>query len=54
MDWITRLGPYAPFLVAITAIIVGGVIAVVAVIVRYNERMAKIARGIDPDAAAPR
>ena len=54
MEWITRLGPYFPFLIAITALVVGGVITVVALIVRYNERMAKIARGIDPDAAARR
>ena len=31
--------------------IVGGVIAVVAMILKHQERVAKIERGIDPDAA---
>ena len=38
-------------LVPISAIIVGGVIAVVGMIHRHEERLAKIARGMDPDAA---
>ena len=46
MQWIVGLGP---LLIPIVAIIVGGVIAVVVLILRYNERIAKIERGIDPD-----
>jgi len=47
MDTITSLGP---FLIPITAIIVGGIIAIVVIVLKYQERMAKIERGIDPDA----
>ena len=47
MEGILRLGP---LLVPIVSIIVGGVIAVVVLILRHNERIAKIERGIDPDA----
>jgi len=35
-------------LVPISAILVGGVIAITAMIIRHNERIAKIERGIDP------
>jgi hypothetical protein len=38
-------------LVPIVAIIVGGVIAVTTMILRHQERIAKIERGIDPDAS---
>ncbi len=41
-------------LVPIVAIIVGGVIAVVTMILKHQERIAKIERGIDPDAGPPR
>ncbi len=37
-------------LVPIVSIIVGGAITVVVLILRHNERIAKIERGIDPDA----
>jgi hypothetical protein len=37
-------------LVPIVAIIVGGAIAITTMILRHNERIAKIERGIDPDA----
>ena len=47
MEWIASLGP---FLVPIVALIVGGAIAVVVLILRHQERIAKIERGIDPDA----
>jgi hypothetical protein len=40
------------FLVPITAILVGGVIAVVTMILKHQERIAKIERGIDPDAGS--
>ena len=47
MERILSLGP---FLIPITAIIVGGVITIVVLVLRHNERIAKIERGIDPDA----
>ena len=46
MEHIVSLGP---ILVPIVAIIVGGAIAVVVLILRHNERIAKIEHGIDPD-----
>ncbi len=39
-----------PFLVAIVAIAGGITLAIVKLIIRHRERMAKIERGIDPDA----
>ena len=47
MEWIAGLGP---FLIPITALVVGGVVALVVVVLRHQERIAKIERGIDPDA----
>ena len=38
-------------LVPIVAILVGGAIAIVGMIHRHQERLAKIERGMDPDAA---
>jgi hypothetical protein len=46
MESITSLGV---FLVPIVAVIIGGVIAVTAMILKHHERIAKIERGIDPD-----
>lgn len=46
MEYIVSLGP---ILIPIVSIIVGGVIAVVVLILRHNERIAKIEHGIDPD-----
>jgi hypothetical protein len=46
MEHIVSLGP---ILVPIVAIIVGGAVAVVVLILRHNERIAKIEHGIDPD-----
>jgi hypothetical protein len=40
-----------PFLIPIVAILVGGAVAITAMIHRHAERIAKIERGIDPDAA---
>jgi hypothetical protein len=51
VDAITSLGG---LLVPIVAILVGGAIAVTAMIIRHQERIAKIERGIDPDAGSPR
>ena len=47
MEWIRALGP---FIVPVVAMIVGGVITVVVLVLRHLERVAKIERGIDPDA----
>jgi hypothetical protein len=46
MEAIAGLGP---FLIPITAILVGGVITVVVLVLRHQERIAMIQRGIDPD-----
>ena len=40
-------------LVPIVGILVGGVIAVVAMVHKHQERLAKIERGIDPDGPWP-
>jgi hypothetical protein len=50
VDAVTSLGG---LLVPISAILVGGAIAIIGMIHRHNERIAKIERGIDPDAAWP-
>jgi hypothetical protein len=47
MQWLTSMGPFA---VPVVAIVVGGVIAIVTMVLRHQERIAKIERGIDPDA----
>ena len=41
-------------LVPIVAILVGGAIAITGMIHRHAERIAKIERGMDPDAGPPR
>ena len=51
MDGVFGLGV---FLIPIVAILVGGVIAVLGMIHKHQERLAKIERGIDPDGGAPR
>jgi hypothetical protein len=50
IDSITSLGG---LLVPITALIVGGVIAITSMILKHQERIAKIERGMDPDSAMP-
>jgi hypothetical protein len=47
---INRIFGLGPFLIPIVAIIVGGAIAIVAMVHAHQERLAKIERGIDPDA----
>jgi len=42
-----------PFLIPITAILVGGAIAITGMVHRHHERIAKIERGIDPDGPWP-
>jgi hypothetical protein len=48
MEWFTNLGVFA---VPVAAIIVGGVIAIISIVHKHQERIAMIERGIDPDAA---
>jgi hypothetical protein len=50
MESILSLGG---LLVPIVAIIVGGAVAVTTMILRHQERIAKIERGMDPDAPWP-
>ena len=46
IDSVLSLGP---LLIPICGILVGGAVAIVAMIHRHTERIAKIERGIDPD-----
>jgi hypothetical protein len=50
MEVVDRILHLGPFLIPIIAIIVGGAIAIVAMTHAHQERLAKIERGIDPDA----
>ena len=52
-DFMDRIFSLGGLLVPISAIIVGGVIAIVGMIHRHQERLAKIERGIDPDGPWP-
>jgi hypothetical protein len=47
MESITSLGG---LLVPISAIVMGGIVTIVVLILKHQERIAKIQRGIDPDA----
>jgi len=47
---ISRIFGLGPFLIPIVAIIVGGAIAITAMVHAHQERLAKIERGMDPDA----
>jgi hypothetical protein len=51
MQSIINLGVW---LVPIAAIVVWGIIEVVRMILKHQERIAKIERGIDPDAGRPK
>jgi len=51
VDSIVALGG---LLVPIVAIIVGGAISITVLVLKHQERIAKIERGIDPDAGPPR
>jgi len=50
MEVIDRIVGLGPFLIPIVAVIVGGAVAIVAMVHSHQERLAKIERGIDPDA----
>jgi len=47
MEWLSSMGP---FVVPVVAIVVGGVVTIVIIVLKHQERIAKIERGIDPDA----
>ena len=47
---IDRIVGLGGLLVPIVAVIAGGAIAIVTMILKHQERIAKIERGIDPDA----
>jgi hypothetical protein len=51
---VNRIVGLGGLLVPIVAIIVGGAIAIVTMILKHQERIAKIERGIDPDAPSSR
>jgi hypothetical protein len=51
MEVIDRILGLGPFLIPIVAIIVGGAIAIIAMVHAHQERIAKIERGMDPDAS---
>ena len=53
MEFIDRFFSLGGLLVPICAIVVGGAIAITAMVIRHHERIAKIERGIDPDAQWP-
>jgi hypothetical protein len=52
-DLIDRFFALGGLLVPISAIIVGGVIAIIGMVHRHHERLAKIERGINPDGPWP-
>ena len=52
-EFIDRFFALGGLLVPIAAIAVGGIIAVMGMIHKHQERLAKIERGIDPDGPWP-
>ena len=50
---VNRIIGLGPFLIPIVAIIVGGAIAITAMVHKHHERIAMIERGMDPDAPRP-
>ncbi len=50
---LSRIVGLGVFLIPILAIIVGGVIAILAMVHSHQERIAKIEHGIDPDGPWP-
>lgn len=53
MELIDRILALGPLLIPIIAVIVGGIIAILGMVHRHNERIAKIERGINPDGPWP-
>ena len=52
-EFFDRFFGLGPLLIPIAAIVVGGVIAVLGMIHKHEERLAKIERGINPDGPWP-
>jgi hypothetical protein len=52
-EFMDRLFNLGGLLVPIVALVVGGVIGITSMILRHNERIAKIERGINPDGPWP-
>jgi hypothetical protein len=52
-EFIDRFFALGALLVPIVAVIVGGAIAITAMVHRHHERIAKIERGINPDGPWP-
>ncbi len=50
---LNRIFGLGVFLIPIIAILVGGVVAVLGMVHKHQERLAKIERGIDPDGPWP-
>jgi hypothetical protein len=53
MEVIDRILGLGPFLIPIVAILAGGAIAIIGMVHRHQERIAKIERGINPDGPWP-
>ena len=53
MEVVNRIVGLGPLLIPIVAIIVGGAIAITAMVHNHEERIAKIERGINPDGSWP-
>ena len=53
MEVVDRIISLGPLLIPIVAVVVGGVVAILGMMHRHQERLAKIERGIDPDAPWP-
>jgi len=53
VEVVDRIISLGPLLIPIVAVVVGGVVAILGMMHRHQERLAKIERGIDPDAPWP-
>jgi hypothetical protein len=53
MEVVDRILGLGPFLIPIVGILAGTAIAIVAMVHKHQERLAKIERGIDPDRPWP-
>ena len=53
MELLDRILALGPLLIPILAVLVGGIIAILSMVHRHNERIAKIERGVNPDGPWP-
>ena len=53
MELIDRILALGPLLIPIIVVLVGGIIAILGMVHRHSERIAKIERGINPDSPWP-